>query len=87
GQPFSLNTDALAIYPNPATEQITINLPNPEKASVYLDVYDIGGKRIFSQQYTGAVNQSLEVSSWRRGLYVAKLRTQFSEVSKKFVVQ
>jgi hypothetical protein len=82
-----MNPMSLSLYPNPATEQITITLPNSPEMTVYLEVYEIGGRSVFRQQYEGAVSQSIEVSGWKKGLYIAKLRTRFTEISEKFVVR
>lgn len=57
----------LTIYPNPATNNVTITLPNDVKNAQLL-VYDITGKQIQQTQLTSL--KQIDISSLSNGLYL-----------------
>lgn len=66
-----------AVYPNPAANQFTIS--NSQFAIEKVEIYDIVGKRIFSQQQTTndkPQTVSIDVSQLNSGLYLLKLNNQ-----------
>ena len=57
------------IYPNPCTNKIFLNIPEPSKAEV--SVFDSRGNSILNCLYTDGIN----VSALPSGLYVAKIQS------------
>jgi len=71
--PVWLGTQELALetleaYPNPAAEQVTIKLPN---AGGRLQVAGLSGVVLLEEKVITEQELSLDISSWRKGCYVA----------------
>jgi Secretion system C-terminal sorting domain len=57
---------SLDLFPNPATDFVSIQLTN--KNSAYLQVYDISGKVIYNQSVQNGIN-TINTSEWATGIY------------------
>ncbi|MFH2142800.1 MAG: T9SS type A sorting domain-containing protein, partial [Bacteroidota bacterium] len=69
----------LSIYPNPASETVTIEFPNPENEPYTISITDITGKQIqtVSRSLSGArsvTKQSLDISSYAPGIYYIEIK-------------
>jgi hypothetical protein len=70
-----------SIYPNPATENVSINYGFDADATVNIDVYDTSGRRVQSLEanktvYEGELNTStFSVSNLNAGLYIITIMT------------
>lgn len=73
------------LYPNPAKDQVTIELEKTEKA-VTIDVYSLSGQKVFSKQYNNAAKLQLNTSGWPQGFYMLNLSTGSGNTSKKLVI-
>ena len=88
-----INTIKLTgLYPNPATEEVTITIDAPNADKVVLLVTDIYGKQLVQQQMNveiGSNNTKLNVGRFAAGTYVVRLiSTKTNESSTiKFIKQ
>ncbi len=73
------------IYPNPATDQLHLDLSRIE-GPVHLDVYTVQGVKIFSGSHLKK-NYALDVSSWAPGIYIAEIQYANHTGKYKFCVQ
>jgi hypothetical protein len=65
-----VNEFSLNMYPNPATEKVTILMNGEKNNDNNISITDITGKVIFTQHYTKDISSaSINVASWNRGLY------------------
>lgn len=84
--------DLLMLYPNPATEQITVQFRNAKDEKVYdIKVLDVHGRIIYRQSKPDA-DQLLEgwaipVNEWSAGMYFLEIGTQSRTYSQQFVVK
>jgi len=104
-EPFkSPETTRLKVYPNPAGDHITIEMPkylvvtntssNIPSTTVYhqwkstlLEVYDLSGKKVFEKEIPrNETELNLDVSNWRKGMYVFRLLYNSKEVGNQKVV-
>jgi hypothetical protein len=77
-----------SFYPNPATENITVNYALEESAKVQYVIYDLTGKKVQTESATrfpGAQQQSIDVNSLRAGTYLLSLNVNGSVITKRFV--
>ena len=63
--------ETLGIYPNPATEQVTISLPETDNKGYTLALFDLNGNRILIRNISGAENGfTLNVKNLASGAYI-----------------
>jgi hypothetical protein len=74
----------ILIYPNPASGRLTVG--SRQSAVESIELFDMTGRRAFSQQQTTNSNlQSIDISSLTSGMYIVRIRTENREVLKKLV--
>lgn len=73
----------LNLYPNPASENITIVLQNPVQSEV--KIFDVSGKKLVTQAISGTESK-IDISALRAGVYVAVVTSEGQANTKKFVV-
>jgi hypothetical protein len=73
------NSINFSVYPNPATNTLTIN---GLSTTATAEIYDLSGKLLLTKQLS--VNQ-IDISTLAKGLYFIKLNTEEGSVVKKFV--
>ena len=77
-----------SFYPNPATENITLNYALEESSKVSYIIYDLTGKQIQTESATrfpGAQQQSIDVNALQAGTYLLSLNVDGSIITKRFV--
>lgn len=79
------NPNSFTLYPNPVSSG-QINLQNDAAAPIDIEVYDMSGKRVYrghsQDQYT-----SINVSNWKRGVYMVRIKEGQNIHTRKVVVQ
>lgn len=79
----SLSIDKISIYPNPAENQI--QLSNIEGFYVEVRIYNLLGKQVFYQSQIS--NESIDISSLSKGIYLLKMNTEGKSKTQKLVIQ
>ncbi len=76
------------IFPNPASETITIKTNLLHKSDIALDIYDIEGRKRASYQLSQMSNGevSMDISQLSNGLYLVKIKAGNATWSQKLVV-
>lgn len=75
------------VFPNPATDQIAINLINPSATSI-VNIYNVLGALVYSSTYTGSQPINIPVSGkLTPGIYTVSVGNDLSEVNQKLVIQ
>ena len=77
----------IKLFPNPASNEISILVSDLIHTPSMVDLYDIKGIRVFSQRVAGPVNEiSIPIENIPTGVYVLRLSNpQYNRV-KKFVI-
>jgi hypothetical protein len=89
----TITIDELNIFPNPTTDNVTINYTSNQSGKINIAVYDING-RIVDEVFSGEHNKETEIS-WsakqnstvKAGKYVIKITTATKVITKPFIVQ
>ncbi len=77
---------SMRIFPNPMTEQSTIQLDMPHSGNATLDLFDITGKKILSTQNNlKPETHVFKVSGLTTGIYTVSLKTENFAYSDKIV--
>ena len=76
-------------YPNPATNQLNINIDANSYQSATIDVFDLQGRKLFSQQLqlqSGSNTLSMNIASLRRGAYFIRANVNGIISEQRFIV-
>ncbi|MDR0970263.1 MAG: T9SS type A sorting domain-containing protein [Lentimicrobiaceae bacterium] len=75
-------TNNIKLYPNPATDYITIQLPDNE--SGILSIYDLLGKKSF-ETTIDAGSKVIDISKLKSNIYMLKIETSSEVFTSKFI--
>nr|NQU90403.1 T9SS type A sorting domain-containing protein [Bacteroidota bacterium] len=81
----TLNTASLEIYPNPASEEITIKLNNSYTGVVGVKIIDSKGQVLVEKNFTNKTN--LNVSTFSGGVYYVKINNEHLNEVRKIVIR
>ena len=89
----SITTSELNIFPNPTTNNVTVNFTSNAKSSISIAVYDING-RFVEEIYNGEHHEVTKVV-WsakqntlvQSGKYLIKITTESKVITKTIIVQ
>ena len=73
----------LTVYPNPATNQFTVNTGNDEKANIQL--FNIVGQQVYSETFTGST--TVNVANLHSGVYMLKVNQNGKVNTTKVIVK
>lgn len=77
---------AVQLYPNPATDQITINTGNLNFSNI--NVINSLGQTVREVVPTSGQNLiKIDVNQWNPGLYIARITTEKGVIEKQFIVK
>ncbi len=85
----SLGEDALitvSVYPNPTQANVTVEIPDNSEL-LQIEVYDIAGKLIFSQSYTGTGPKLISFENMADGMYFMTFKNQEGETLESLKIQ
>ncbi len=84
---YKKKTD-LIIYPNPASDEITIDFGKVLEQDVFVEIYNITGQKVKRQKFKGKSLIQIEAKDLVHGLYLGKVIFYNGEVANfKFVVE
>jgi hypothetical protein len=75
---------SIDLYPNPADEELEIDLPGVEDDFV-LEVFDVSGKRVLEHQLKSG-KDTINTSTIPEGMYVVRIRSAARTVTKGIVI-
>ena len=85
-KPEPKNIEA-ALYPNPCKDNITLNFFEPFKEQAVGMIYNLTGQLIYSFSLTkGLTNLNINTTSFPSGIYVMRVSTKSTTLTKKFIV-
>jgi len=82
--PASPTLSAPSLYPNPASNYVIINLPDPSEVGALLEVYNQMGQIVMAMRITQS-NFQLNTGGLAGGLYFIRLGNSAGQESLKFV--
>lgn len=81
--------NAFSVYPNPATDNVSINLDLKETSNLMIDVTDITGKQvavIMNEKQTGLVTKQFSTAELPSGNYFVRLQLNGKTATQKLTV-
>jgi hypothetical protein len=75
------------IYPNPATDQLTLEFDEILNENTSIKLLDITGKLVYSETLnnTGSLSHTINLSSLRKGLYLIRISNDEYSVTEKVI--
>lgn len=74
--------NGVQLFPNPAQEQISVNLRS-EAETLPLTIYDLGGKQVLTQEVAGTGVTTLSLSQLNSGVYFVNVNNQVIKLIKQ----
>jgi hypothetical protein len=77
-----------SFYPNPATENITVNYSLEQSTKVTYAIYDLTGKLVqteSSNRFPGAQQQNVNVNNLQAGTYLLSVNVNGNVITKRFI--
>lgn len=81
---INMNKDQFEIYPNPATNTLTIS--NSRFANNDLRINDVTGREVYHQTNNSS-QSTIDVSNWSRGVYIIWIMNDKETIQRKIVVE
>ncbi len=84
-----VSNSGMLIYPNPSKGKITIALPGLDHSKGKIEVYDLAGRNIYSENYsnTGRAGVQIDLSTLSKGNYILKVLNKDQLITKKITLQ
>ncbi len=79
------NENALSVYPNPATEEINVDLSSFNNSQVDLTIIDITGKTVTA--FNMKDNNTIDVSNLKSGVYFIKVSDMKHSETAKLIIK
>lgn len=86
---FELVEDEFLVFPNPTSGDVTMMIPFGKYATGTLQIHDIAGKLIFSQQMEGdrtVKTFNMDVSSFQAGMYLIHFTSGDKQYKQKLAI-
>ncbi len=86
---LNLDGELVKVYPNPAKDLVYIKLDAKNESNISLELYDMFGKKIMSQNYSSVQSEfktGIDVAKLNRGIYFVKIRLNSGEARIKLVL-
>jgi len=80
------NDNSLSIYPNPANENITINLTTTSK-NTSIKIYDATGRLVKNMENVKPGESAISISELENGLYLINVSDENHSSTKRFIKQ
>ncbi|MEM7087208.1 MAG: DUF4252 domain-containing protein [Bacteroidota bacterium] len=74
---LSLPSSDFAVYPNPASDQITID--SKDKPILSVIIFDSTGKKVYSEDNLNVSNKQISISNFAKGMYFVSVNNQMSQ--------
>lgn len=87
----SAQTIDASVYPNPASETLTVSFINPDTKKYTLKITDIIGKVLFEEENLNDCNfpvtfKTIDVSNFKSGTYVVSIKANEKQYQKKIII-
>ena len=84
----ALPTEAMQVFPNPATDQVNLGVKLAEEGPATVTIADLSGRVILTREYDSLQQQVLnfKLPSLASGIYLARIATEKGTLTKRFNV-
>lgn len=79
--------NSISIYPNPASDKITISLSNQSLKESFVSLVDMTGKVVYSQNVNNTNKITIDVRGFSKGNYILTIQNQKQNHSQKVIIK
>ncbi|WP_250432767.1 T9SS type A sorting domain-containing protein [Hanstruepera flava] len=83
---FEAVLNSLVVFPNPVSNNGNINIVFGKNISANIELYAVTGKLILRDNITNLSRKQLSLSNMPNGVYLLKISTDVSSVTKKLII-
>jgi len=82
-------TEEINIYPNPTSENVTINFGTEMAGHINVKIYNVAGSVVYSQFYSQIENSRVvvETKSFESGVYFVELTENSKTITQKLIIE
>lgn len=77
----------IQLFPNPTNGKVVVQFPKNIQGNVFLEIYAISGKLIFSEKINDKISHQIDISEAANGFYLLQIRTDRGLAVKKLTKQ
>jgi hypothetical protein len=81
------DVSSLTVYPNPASDELIINIPFEQKSAVSIKIVDITGREVFSKQAVSVEKENINVSNLSNGIYLVVAKQGDVKLTQKLLIR
>jgi uncharacterized membrane protein len=81
------NIKSFSVFPNPASSFINIVAENSPEKSMIIEIFDLQGKNVFTQNYHQANSASIDVNNLLKGIYMVRVVAGDAISTQKLIIQ
>lgn len=78
--------NAVQLYPNPATDQLHIQLPEGIKSAT-LTLYNLSGEVVRHQALRASIENTVDISQQNAGIYFINIKSTHQQITKKLIIK
>lgn len=78
--------DAFVLFPNPASDIVTLSLTNPNNADLTLSIYNVIGTLVKSETLKQN-NRQINIGDLRNGIYLVEIKSKEWSGKQKLIIQ
>ena len=82
--------NAVNIYPNPASDKLTIDVSFVKGDVLNIEISNIAGQVVLTRQlndFNGSVKQQIDITDLTKGVFLVKVYAEDMTTTKRLVVQ
>ena len=79
-----ITSGMVSIYPNPAQHVVNLYIEKNQDAKIH--IYDVTGKQVYQADMTAPLLK-LDISQWQKGIYLVKIKSENSLITKQLLVK
>jgi uncharacterized repeat protein (TIGR01451 family) len=84
----AFNANTVSLYPNPTTDIVTISNSDANNKIASVVIYEVSGKRVYTQNKNTLSDINIDVSNFARGLYLVELTSEDNiKIIKKLLLK
>jgi len=80
------STNEILIYPNPITENKALNINFNKAINAHINIYDLTGKLVLSDEVLNASTQQINISDLNDGIYMIQIVRDNVSITRKIVI-